>query len=409
MSAVLTVSQVNMFIKSLIDGDGRLKNILISGEISNFTNHYKSGHLYFSLKDSGGVIKAVMFAESAKQLKFIPKDGMKVIVAGRVSVYEGTGQYQIYIRSMQPDGLGALNLAYEQLKEKLGKEGLFNNNRPLPKYPSRIAVITSPTGAAVQDILNILARRWPAAQVIMCPSAVQGDLAAGQLTAAVVEVNRLSCADVIIIGRGGGSIEDLWAFNSEELARAIFNSKIPVISAVGHETDYTICDFVSDMRAPTPSAAAELAVPNIYDEMDKLEQMFLAMKTSSMAILQDYKMFLDSLTATPYLSDPKSVLIPIKRELSELNTRLSMNQRHNINLQKLALSQYSGKLDELSPLKTLSRGYSILSDNKGHSVLSSKNVKIGDILDARLYSGEIKVEVHAISERNEEDAKEDNF
>ena len=261
---VLSVSQLNRYIKMNFDADENLANIFISGEISNFTNHYRTGHLYFTLKDDSAAVRAVMFNSSAKRLKFMPEDGMKVIARGRVSVYEASGQYQLYVDDMQPDGVGALNLAYEQLKEKLQKEGLFSelHKKPLPPYPEKVGVITSPTGAAVRDIINVLGRRFPYAEIVFCPVLVQGDGAHLQLTDAVNLFNSERAADVIIIGRGGGSIEDLWEFNDEGLARAVYNSEIPVISAVGHETDFTICDFVADMRAPTPSAAAELAVPD---------------------------------------------------------------------------------------------------------------------------------------------------
>ena len=232
---VLSISQINFFLKSLIEGDGRLTDIYASGEISNFTDHYRSGHLYFSLKDDKSIIKAVMFSGAARRLRFRPQDGMRVIVRGRVSVYEPSGQYQFYVEEMQPDGLGALSLAFEQMKEKLSKEGLFSDEykKPIPRFPQRVGIITSPTGAAVQDMLNILSRRWPAAELVFCPVLVQGEGAPKQLTDAVRLMNEKNCADVILIGRGGGSAEDLAAFNDEALARAIFASKIPVVSAVG--------------------------------------------------------------------------------------------------------------------------------------------------------------------------------
>lgn len=385
MVMLLSVTQVNTYIKSLIDGDGRLKNIMVSGEISNFTDHYKSGHLYFSLKDSGGVIKAVMFSDSARRLKFLPKDGMKVIVGGRISVYESTGQYQVYVQSMQPDGLGALNLAYEQLKEKLSGEGLFDRRLPLPAFPERIAVITSPTGAAVHDITGILERRWPVAKVLFCPSAVQGDLAEGQLVEAVEKISSGGLADLIIIGRGGGSMEDLWAFNSEALARAIYNCKIPVISAVGHETDFTICDFVSDLRAPTPSAAAELAVPNIYDMMSALEGLQAGLEERAMHKVQDYRMLLDRLVSAN--SAPAARLLRTADMLEALTEKLHMHQKNILNRKKLDFAACGARLDALSPLKILSRGYSVLTNDKGEVISSVKSVSKGEKLTARLMDG----------------------
>ena len=261
---VLTIAQLNRYVKSRLDADENLYNVFLVGEISNFTDHYKTGHFYFTLKDSDAQIKAVMFRQNALRVKFKPENGLKVIVRGRVSLYEAAGSYQVFVDDMQPDGVGALNLAFEQLKERLQKEGLFDeaHKKPLPRYPQRIGVITSETGAAVQDILNILGRRFPYAEVVLAPVLVQGDGAPEQMIAALQDFNRLQNADVIIIGRGGGSAEDLWAFNDENLAYAVYRSEIPVISAVGHETDFTICDFVADLRAPTPSAAAELAVPD---------------------------------------------------------------------------------------------------------------------------------------------------
>ncbi|MCH5303946.1 MAG: exodeoxyribonuclease VII large subunit, partial [Ruminococcus sp.] len=261
---IITVSQLNYYVKSLLDNDPHLTNVFLTGEISNLTDHYRSGHIYFSLKDKNAVVRAVMFAGNARNLKFKPEEGMKVIVLCRVSLYEATGGYQIYVEDMQPDGIGALTLAFEQLKKKLEEKGIFSaeNKKPIPKFPKTVGVITSPTGAAVQDIRNILTRRFPSVDIVLCPVLVQGTGAPAQLINAVNLFNEYDLADVIIIGRGGGSIEDLWAFNDENLAYSIYASNIPVISAVGHETDFTICDFVSDLRAPTPSAAAELAVPD---------------------------------------------------------------------------------------------------------------------------------------------------
>ena len=260
----LSVKQLNFYVRSLIEGDAILNNVTVLGEISNFKNHYQSGHFYFTLKDSDAAVRCVMFKAYAQQIKFKPSDGMKVLLKGRVSLYEKDGQYQFYAEEMLEDGIGDITRKFNEIKDKLSMEGLFDTSskRPIPKFPKRIAVVTSDTGAAVEDILNILSRRWKTSEIIMCPVAVQGKCAVPEICSTLERLYCLSDIDVIIIGRGGGSIEDLWAFNEEALARKIYESPIPVISAVGHETDFTICDFVSDLRAPTPSAAAEFATPD---------------------------------------------------------------------------------------------------------------------------------------------------
>ena len=398
VSSVITVSQLNFYIKSLLDESPALREIYITGEISNLTDHYRSGHIYLSLKDDKALVRAVMFAGNARHLRFKPEEGMKVIARGRVSVYEATGQYQLYIEDMQPDGIGALNLAYEQLKKKLSAEGLFSEDikKPIPAYPKRIGVITSPTGAAVQDILNILGRRYPIAEVVFCPVLVQGENASAQLIDAIERFNKANAADVIIIGRVGGSIEDLWAFNDEKLARAIAKSDIPVISAVGHETDFTICDFVADLRAPTPSAAAELATPN----MTELLSYFKSVKDSLPAIMQrriDFeKQELDNLASSKVLLSPKGFINIRKNELDMLSADmikafkaiLSENQREFVAL--------SAKLDALSPLSVLSRGYSIVQ-NKNKVIKSAKELNIGQNIMVKLSDGKAECEVNAIT------------
>lgn len=398
VSSVITVSQLNFYIKSLLDESPALREIYITGEISNLTDHYRSGHIYLSLKDEKALVRAVMFAGNARHLRFKPEEGMKVIARGRVSVYEATGQYQLYIEDMQPDGIGALNLAYEQLKKKLSAEGLFSEDikKPIPAYPKRIGVITSPTGAAVQDILNILGRRYPIAEVVFCPVLVQGENASAQLIDAIERFNKANAADVIIIGRGGGSIEDLWAFNDEKLARTIAKSDIPVISAVGHETDFTICDFVADLRAPTPSAAAELATPN----MTELLSYFKSVKDSLPAIMQrriDFeKQELDNLASSKVLLSPEEFINIRKNELDMLSADmikafkaiLSENQRDFVAL--------SAKLDALSPLSVLSRGYSIVQ-NKNKVIKSAKELNIGQNIMVKLSDGKAECEVKAIT------------
>lgn len=398
VSSVITVSQLNFYIKSLLDESPALREIYITGEISNLTDHYRSGHIYLSLKDDKALVRAVMFAGNARHLRFKPEEGMKVIARGRVSVYEATGQYQLYIEDMQPDGIGALNLAYEQLKKKLSAEGLFSDEikKPIPTYPKRIGVITSPTGAAVQDILNILGRRYPIAEVVFCPVLVQGENASAQLIGAVKRFNKANAADVIIIGRGGGSIEDLWAFNDEKLARTIAESDIPIISAVGHETDFTICDFVADLRAPTPSAAAELATPN----MTELLSYFKSVKDSLPAIMQrriDFeKQELDNLASSKVLLSPDEFINIRKNELDMLSADMIKAFKAILSENQREFAALSAKLDALSPLSVLSRGYSIVQ-NKNKVIKSAKELNIGQNIMVKLSDGKAECEVKAIT------------
>lgn len=391
---VLSVSQLNLYVKSLLESNQNLNDIYISGEISNFTNHYKSGHLYMSLKDENGVIKAVMFKQYASRLQMEPKNGMKVIVRGKVSLYERDGAYQIYITAMRQAGLGDLQLAYEQLKAKLMQEGLFNQNfkKALPKIPSRVAVITSPTGAAVQDILNILQRRFPAVTVIMCPVQVQGELAAPQLIEAVKEVNIKKCADVIIIGRGGGSIEDLWAFNDEKLARVIFASEIPVISAVGHETDFTICDYVADKRAPTPSAAAELAVPDSNELISRIGRIKSNLKVFLHRTYEQNLLHLKSLTNKQCMSNPYLNITVRGQTVDLLENKLIKAYEKTCSDAKSQFLKTASKLNSLSPTNVLLRGYSIIS--KEDKIISSKNeLKTGESVDIQFNDGKRKAEI----------------
>ena len=386
---VLSVTQINFFLKSLIESDGRLTDIYAAGEISNFTDHYRSGHLYFSLKDEKSVIKAVMFSNAARRLRFRPKDGMRVIVRGRVSIYEPSGQYQFYVEEMQPDGLGALNLAFEQMKEKLSKEGLFSEEykKPIPRFPARIGIITSPTGAAVQDMLNILSRRWPAAELVFCPVLVQGEGAPAQLTQAVRLMNEKRCADVILIGRGGGSAEDLAAFNDEQLARTIFASEIPVISAVGHETDFTICDFVADLRAPTPSAAAELAVPDRQEVRVQLDTLVRRMKKAAETGINDRRQLLDTASSARVLRDPAVWLTPRKTALNSAVQRLESGARRRWMAEKSRLADLSGRLDAMSPLKVIARGYALLLHEDGTILRSVQETEIMEKIEARVSDG----------------------
>ncbi len=395
MAVTLTVSQVNFFIRSLLEGDGRLNDILVTGEISNFTDHYRSGHLYFSLKDDKSVLKAVMFAGSAKRLRFRLDNGMKVIVRGRVSVYEPSGQYQLYAEDIQPDGVGALALAFEQLKEKLAAQGLFDSDRKrsLPPFPERIGVITSPTGAAIRDILQVTARRWPVAQIVFCPVTVQGDGAAGQITAAVKEMDRKNACDVLIVGRGGGSIEDLWAFNDEELARAVAVCRIPVVSAVGHETDYTICDFAADLRAPTPSAAAELCTPDIREEKKRLAALNDYFTDQAKDMVAYLRQSLDLLTQDSPLENFQRILDPWRRKLDDLSDKTARAFRGGLERKEQRLALLSGNLDALSPLKVLSRGYSVTADPQGRVIRDVSQIETGDRVLLRFHTGRAKAEI----------------
>ena len=387
---ILTVSQLNFYVKSVLDSDPRLNYVFLCGEISNLTDHYRSGHIYLSLKDNKSVIRAVMFAGNARNLKFKPMEGMKVICRGRVTLYEATGQYQYYIEDMQPDGIGALYQAYEQLKEKLQSKGLFDEShkKPIPYCPKTIGVITSPTGAAVQDIKNILTRRFPSVNIILCPVLVQGDNAVPQLVDAVNKLNEYDLCDTIIIGRGGGSIEDLWAFNDENLAYAIYNSHIPVISAVGHETDFTICDFVSDLRAPTPSAGAELAVPDRNEILQNLDA-----QRQYLSSLMDKKLIennnIISEMSTKLLSlSPDDKIAKLYNDLDFLSQKYENNSNRIFQNTANKIELLATKLESLNPVSTLKRGYSVVTNND-KTVTSVKDVKNGDTLAINVTDGKI--------------------
>lgn len=397
---VLSVSQLNRYIKMNFDADENLANIFVSGEISNFTNHYRTGHLYFTLKDDSAAVRAVMFNSSAKRLKFMPEDGMKVIARGRVSVYEASGQYQLYVDDMQPDGVGALNLAYEQLKEKLQKEGLFSelHKKPLPPYPEKVGVITSPTGAAVRDIINVLGRRFPYAEIVFCPVLVQGEGAHLQLTDAVNLFNSERAADVIIIGRGGGSIEDLWEFNDEGLARAVYNSDIPVISAVGHETDFTICDFVADMRAPTPSAAAELAVPDANELQYALSALKNRMFLNVSSGIADRRSRLEYLTSKGALKSPDEMLSNRSQRLDTAFSKMLSSYENRIGGKKVEFISAATALSKLDPMSVLMRGFAFVSDKSGKNVYSSQALAKGDKINVRFHDGSAVCEVKEITQ-----------
>ena len=390
----LTVTQLNLFIKDLMGQIPLLNNIKIKGEISNF-KHHSSGHMYMSLKDESGVLRAVMFKNSAMYLKFRPENGMQVVASGRISVYERDGQYQLYINSMEQEGKGNLYEQFEKLKAKLQLEGLFDQNfkKPIPRYPKCIGVVTAPTGAAVRDIINILSRRYKAADICLYPALVQGDGAAESVKTGIEYFNKTKKCDVIIIGRGGGSIEDLWAFNEEILARAIFESEIPIISAVGHETDFTIADFVSDLRAPTPSAAAELSVPAGDELLERLQSTETQLLRIAKKIIENRRLKLKVYAEKQVLRDPVSKINEKGIYVDHL-TRLFENSVVSVlNKKQQMLGIVASRLDGLSPLGTLNRGYAIAKTADGSVVRSVKQVKQGETVVVKVKDGEINTVV----------------
>lgn len=396
---IFSVSQLNSYIKRILDNDILLSGIWIKGEISNF-KHHSSGHMYMTLKDEQSAVRAVMFKGATFNLKFRPEDGMKVLVFGRVSVFESAGQYQVYIEAMQPDGVGALYIAFEQLKSKLEQEGLFSeaHKKEIPSFPEKIAVVTSPTGAAIQDILNVLGRRYPYANVVVCPVLVQGDGAAEQIANAINYVNEKNLADVMIVGRGGGSIEDLWAFNEEVCARAIYSSEIPVISAVGHETDFTIADFVADMRAPTPSAAAELAVPS----MAELSAFIIGASSRMMYAAQNYiehkradiKHIQSRISFDGVLNSYNQKRLTIDHKLK----CIEQGAERVFNKAKTDFAKNVAKLHALSPLAVLGRGFTVTKTASGKTADFSE-IKAGDTIITAFKDGEVKSVVSS-TERN---------
>ncbi len=389
MNNILTVSQVNGYLKSVIDEDVNIKSIFVSGEISNFTNHIKTGHYYFTLKDEKSAIKAVMFRGNAMALKFVPENGMKVIVFGSVNLYERDGICQIICADMQPEGLGALYMAFEQLKEKLGKMGLFDEShkKPLPTLPKKIGVVTAKTGAAIQDIFNVLSRRYPIGEVVLFPSLVQGENAPVSICEGIKNAEKYG-VDVLIVGRGGGSIEDLWAFNDERVAYAIYNSEIPIISAVGHEVDFTIADFVADLRAPTPSAAAELVAPDVTTLLQNVNTLKQRAINAAQSKIREKERELDSQKERLLQKSPEASLEKSEKvsELLKKSLYTSMEYLMQKKFSQFLLS--AEKLESLSPLKVLTRGYSItFSDDKPISSVSE--IKENDIIKTRFADGTI--------------------
>lgn len=391
---ILSVTQLNTYVKSIIDSDMLLRNVYVIGEISNFTNHYRTGHYYLTLKDGDCAVKAVMFRSANMRLRFEPENGMRVIVRGRVSLFERDGQYQLYIEDMQPDGAGALSIAFEQLKRKLAAEGLFDeeNKKPIPRRAYRIGVVTSATGAVLQDIRNVVSRRFPLAQIILAPVQVQGDGAAMQIAQAICDFNAAEAADVLIVGRGGGSAEDLWAFNEEIVARAVYASEIPIISAVGHETDFTICDFVADLRAPTPSAAAELAVPDMREDTAFIQAARGQCEALVLERLADETDKLSLLRERIAARSPANILDSKMQTVDLLWSRALTSVANKISNQQARLHADVSKLDALSPLKVLTRGYSIAKKN-GKIVSRTDELKSKDKFLLQLSDGEMECEV----------------
>ncbi|CAH2466267.1 MULTISPECIES: exodeoxyribonuclease VII large subunit [Bacillus] len=441
----LTVTALTRYIKTKIEYDPHLQSVWLKGEISNFKYHSR-GHMYFTLKDENARIAAVMFAGHNRNIKFRPENGMKVLVKGKISVYEASGSYQIYIQDMQPDGVGNLHLAYEQLKVRLEEEGLFSQvyKRPIPAYAKTIGVITSPTGAAIRDIITTIKRRYPIGNVIVFPVLVQGESAAPSIVQAIRTANEMGDIDVLIVGRGGGSIEELWAFNEEVVARAIFTSEIPIISAVGHETDFTIADFVADLRAPTPTAAAELAVPNIIELQEKVLQRTLRLqramrervhkKEEKLQVLQKSYAFryprqvyeqkeeqldraLEQLVLAKeryidkkvnqlkqlsfYLEKhhPSQKIIQTKTAIETLQKQLQREMQTLLQTKEFVFVRAAQKLEVLSPLKVMMRGYGLVYDEEKQVLKSVKDVSLGDAVSVQLQDGILDCSVSSIEER----------
>ena len=387
---VFSVSEVNGWIKNLIDGIPQLNGVFIRGELSNY-KIYPSGHHYFTLKDAESSLRCVMFKGSAMKLRFRPENGMKVIAFGRISVFPRDGAYRLYCSQLTADGIGDLHIAFEQLKEKLYREGLFDegHKKPLPPYPQRIAIVTSSAGAAAHDMIRILRRRYPIAKILLLPVRVQGVEAPPEIAGAIRYANRWQLADVLITGRGGGSLEDLWAFNDERVARAIYDSEIPVISAGGHEPDVTISDFVADRRASTPSNAAEIAVPDMAELLRALQSTENRMAQGTLNLLDRQEKRLETLGKKRVLSDPMAFLQDRRLQLDYVQQKLASTAREQLADDTEKFAQLTAKLDALSPLKVLGRGYAMAQRTDGTVLRSSEQVEPGDLIRVRLADGSI--------------------
>lgn len=391
---VLSVSELNNYIKRVVDSDYILSNAQVKGEISNFKFH-SSGHVYFSLKDEGGKINCIMFRSNAEKLKFIPENGMKVNVKGRVSVYVKDGAYQLYCTEITPEGRGELYEAFEKLKEKLLNEGMFSeeHKRNIPKYPKMIGVITSPTGAAIRDIINVATRRNKSVDMIICPTLVQGVNAPGELIKALDYLNNREDIDTIILARGGGSIEELWAFNDEKLAYAVYNSKKPVVTGVGHETDFTIVDFVSDRRAPTPSAAAEIAVPNINEEMNSFVSLKRALDTSIKTYIQNKCNQLEIAKRMLEKNSPEILIVNGYSSIDNFKYVLDMRIANKIKIEKEKILRYNSILKSNNPINILNKGYSIISDEIGNNISNVDKLKEQDKVHITFKDGKVNAKI----------------
>ena len=403
----ISVTQLTQYIKLLLDRDEILSQACVRGELSNFKAH-SSGHLYFTLKDEGAVISCVMFRSDAMKLRFRPESGMKVILYGRVSLFPKSGQYQIYVTNMQPDGVGALAVAFEQLKRRLHEEGLFdpNHKKPLPRYPERVALVTSPTGAAVRDMIRILGRRWPMAEVIVCPVRVQGEGAAEEIADMLDYVDKHQLADVIITGRGGGSMEDLWAFNEEMVARAIWRCQIPVISAVGHEPDVTIADYVADVRAATPSNGAELAVRDSEALQSALRQLQVRMEQAQMQKINRLRQRLDTLSKSRVMRQPDAYLQQQELHLEMLRQRLEHSGEVVLGKNRQRFERTAAKLAALRPLKVLGRGYAMVT-REDTVIRETAQLNPGDAISVSLSDGTAQCTVNTVQRRNKRGKKTD--
>ncbi len=403
MRPILSVRELTQHVKRIIEKDQLLQAVWVRGEISNFKWH-SSGHIYFTLKDESSQVKCVMFRSSAQRLRFRPDNGMQVIVGGSVTVFERDGAYQLYASEMEPAGVGALHLEYEQLKQRLADEGLFDAalKRPLPLLPRRVGIITAPTGAAIRDMITIARRRFPSVRLVIAPALVQGSEAPASLIRSLELTARLPEVDVIIIGRGGGSLEDLWAFNNEALARAIRACPVPVVSAVGHETDFTIADFAADLRAPTPSAAAELVIPSRSELRGQVDGLRIRLAAAARRAVERKRTRLKSFADRPVLQRPEARLLQDRQRLDDLVRRLGFIGGRMLQADRRELRSLAGRLDALSPLAVLSRGYAIARDREGRVIKEAGQVSQGDSIQVMLHRGQIEARVESVREAEEE-------